>query len=36
VADLTLAVAERVLGESLDDERHRRLINEFIQTVEVR
>ncbi len=36
VADLTLAVAERILGESLDDERHRRLINEFIQTVEVR
>lgn len=36
VADMTLALAERVLGESLDDERHRRLIREFIQTVEVR
>ncbi|MEN3000743.1 MAG: F0F1 ATP synthase subunit B [Armatimonadota bacterium] len=36
VADLTLAAVERVLGESLDEERHRRLINEFIQTVGVR
>lgn len=36
VADLALSAAERVIRESLDEERHRRLIEEFIQTAEVR
>lgn len=36
VADLTLAATERLLGEAMTDERHRRLVQEFIQTAEVR
>jgi F-type H+-transporting ATPase subunit b len=30
VADLALAAATRVLGESMTDERQRRLVNEFL------
>ncbi len=36
VADLTIATTSRLLRESLDDARHRRLVNEFIQNAEVR
>ncbi len=36
VADLTLRTTERLLREELTDERHRRLVEEFIQAVEVR
>jgi len=35
VVDLTLAAAENVIGENMDSERNRRLIAEFIDTVEV-
>ena len=30
VADLALAAASRVVGESMTDERQRRLVNEFL------
>ena len=30
VADLALAAASKVVGESLDDERQRRLVQEFL------
>ncbi|MFT0751765.1 F0F1 ATP synthase subunit B [Synechococcus sp. RC10A2] len=36
VADLTLAATERLLREAMTDERHRRLVQEFIETAEVR
>ncbi len=36
VADLTIAATSRLLRESLDDARHRRLVSEFIQNAEVR
>ncbi|MDW8051926.1 MAG: F0F1 ATP synthase subunit B [Armatimonadota bacterium] len=36
VAELTLRTTERLLREELNDERHRRLVQEFIQAVEVR
>ena len=32
VADLALAAASRVVGESLTDERQRRLVQEFLAT----
>jgi len=35
VVNLTLAATERVLGESVDDARNRKLIQEFVETVEV-
>jgi F-type H+-transporting ATPase subunit b len=35
VVDLTLAAAEKVIGENMDSEKNRRLIAEFIDTVEV-
>ncbi|MCW5936466.1 MAG: F0F1 ATP synthase subunit B [Fimbriimonadaceae bacterium] len=35
VADLSLMAAERILRENMDDERNRRLVNEFLDTVEV-
>jgi F-type H+-transporting ATPase subunit b len=35
VVDLTLAAAEKVIGENMDSEKNRRLISEFIDTVEV-
>lgn len=36
VADLTLAATERLLRETLDEERHRKLVLDFIQRAEVR
>ncbi|GIV08467.1 MAG: hypothetical protein KatS3mg019_0558 [Fimbriimonadales bacterium] len=36
VAELTLRTTERLLHEEMNDERHRRLVQEFIQTAEVR
>lgn len=36
VAELTLRTTERLLREEMNDERHRRLVQEFIQTAEVR
>ncbi|MFN4032017.1 MAG: F0F1 ATP synthase subunit B [Fimbriimonadales bacterium] len=36
VAELTLRTTERLLREEMTDERHRRLVQEFIQTAEVR
>ncbi len=35
VVDLTLAAAEKVIGENMDSVKNRRLIAEFIDTVEV-
>jgi len=35
VVDLTLAAAEKVIGENMDSAKNRRLIAEFIDTVEV-
>jgi F-type H+-transporting ATPase subunit b len=35
VADLTLLATEKIISEHLDDEKHRRLIDQFIQTAEV-
>ena len=35
VVDLTLAAAEKVIGENMDSDKNRRLIAEFIETVEV-
>jgi len=35
VVDLTLAAAEKVIGENMDTDKNRRLIAEFIDTVEV-
>jgi F-type H+-transporting ATPase subunit b len=35
VADLALAAASRVVGESLTDERQRRLVNEFLASTDV-
>jgi F-type H+-transporting ATPase subunit b len=35
VVDLTLAAAEKVIGENMDSDKNRRLIAEFIDTVEV-
>jgi len=35
VVDLTLAAAEKVIGENMDSDKNRRLITEFIDTVEV-
>lgn len=35
VVDLTLAATEKVLGENVDNEKNRRLVNEFIDKVEV-
>lgn len=36
VTTLALSAAERVIGESLDTDRHRRLVQEFIDKAEVR
>jgi len=36
VTNLALAAAERVIGESMDADRHRRLVQEFIDKAEVR
>jgi F0F1-type ATP synthase membrane subunit b/b' len=33
VADLTLLAATRVIGQTLDEEAHRRLIGEFLAEV---
>jgi hypothetical protein len=33
--DLTLAAAERVIGENMTTERNRRLVEDFIEKVEV-
>ena len=35
VVDLTLAAAEKVIGENMNDERNRRLVTDFIDKVEV-
>lgn len=35
VADLTLLATEKIISENLDDEKHRKLIDQFIQTAEV-
>jgi F-type H+-transporting ATPase subunit b len=35
VVDLTLAATEKVIGENMDSEKNRRMINEFIDKVEV-
>jgi F-type H+-transporting ATPase subunit b len=35
VVDLTLTAAERILGENMDNDRNRRLVNDFIDKVEV-
>lgn len=35
VVNLTLAATERILGENVDDARNRKLVQEFIDTVEV-
>jgi F-type H+-transporting ATPase subunit b len=35
VVDLTLAATEKLIGENLDDARNRRLVEEFINSVEV-
>jgi F-type H+-transporting ATPase subunit b len=35
VVDLTLAAATKVIGENMNDERNRRLVTDFIDTVEV-
>jgi len=35
VVDLTLAAAEKVIGENMDSDKNRRLVSEFIETVEV-
>jgi len=35
VVDLTLAAAERVIGENMNDDVNRKLVNEFIDKVEV-
>ncbi len=35
VVDLTMAAAEKVIGENMDTEKNRRLVAEFIETVEV-
>jgi len=35
VTDLTLAATEKLLGENVDNDKNRRLVNEFIDTVEV-
>jgi len=35
VVDLTLAAAEKVIGENMDTDKNRRLIAEFMDTVEV-
>ena len=35
VVDLSLAAAEKVIGENMDNAKNRRLITEFIDTVEV-
>lgn len=35
IVDLTLAAAEKVIGENMDSAKNRRLITEFIDTVEV-
>ena len=35
VVDLSLAAAEKVIGENMDNAKNRRLIAEFIDTVEV-
>jgi len=35
VVDLSLAAAEKVIGENMDTEKNRRLVAEFIDTVEV-
>ena len=35
VVDLTLAAAEKVIGENMDSDKNRRLVAEFIDTVEV-
>ena len=34
VAELSLSIAEKVVGESLDDQRQRRLIADFLQQTE--
>jgi len=36
VVDLTLTAAGKIIGESMDNDRHRRLVSEFIDTVEVK
>jgi F-type H+-transporting ATPase subunit b len=35
VVDMTLLATERILGENVDDERNRRLVQDFIDKVEV-
>jgi len=35
VVDMSLAAAEKVVGENMDNERNRRLVQEFIERVEV-
>jgi len=35
VVDLSLAAAEKVIGENMDNDKNRRLVAEFIETVEV-
>lgn len=35
VVDLTLGATEKILGESVDDARNRRLIEEFVEKIEV-
>ncbi|MDX2065696.1 MAG: F0F1 ATP synthase subunit B [Fimbriimonadaceae bacterium] len=35
VVDMALAAAEKVIGENMNDERNRRLVEEFVNTVEV-
>lgn len=35
VVDLTLKATEKVLGENMDSDKNRRLVNEFIEKVEV-
>jgi len=35
VVDLSLAAAEKVVGENMDNDRNRRLVQEFIERVEV-
>ncbi|HVL38306.1 MAG TPA: hypothetical protein VM328_02840, partial [Fimbriimonadaceae bacterium] len=35
VVNLTLAATEKILGENIDNDRNRRLVQEFIDKVEV-
>jgi F-type H+-transporting ATPase subunit b len=34
VADLSLSISEKVIGETLDDERQRQLVTEFLKQTE--